>query len=235
ALGSSIRIPGPDAGDEVLAEFNDKLQSKVPGLIRMPDFDDPAQAGEFYSKMGRPEDKDGYVFPEVEGIELSPERKELIGEVAFEIGLTKDQHAGMVGRMLKEDARAVAAHKAAQEEGMTHLGKEWGGAFDTKRGQAIAAAKALEAPPALVAAMEANEVNPDTYKHYAFLHGKFMAGEGDGSLLDATGASTEMLTRDEVEERFNEVTKKMFNMDGNDPELKLLQKKRMKYSEMLAA
>ena len=235
AMGNSLRIPGPDAGDAAWSEFNGKLQDKVPGLMRTPDLDDPTQAGEFYTKMGRPEEQSGYTLPEIEGLEVPTDRAELLREAAFGAGISNKQFQKVLNTVLQADVQAGAALRSAQEEGMTHLGKEWGGAFDTKRGQAIAAAKALEAPPELVAAMEANEVRPDIYKHYAFLHGKFMAGEGDGSLLDATGASTEMVTRGEVEERFNEVTKKMFDMDPNDPQYKLMQKKRMKYSEMLAA
>lgn len=233
-VGSSIRIPGPDADEEVWNEFNSKLQERVPGLMRTPDLDDPEQAEALYKQLGRPEDKDGYQLPEIEGLEIMEDRVGLLKDAAFEAGISNKQFEKVLNKVLQADAQQMGQAKEAQKAGMDALAKEWAGAFDTNKGKAVAAAKALDAPVGLVQALEDGSANPEFYKHYATLHGKFNAGEGDGSLLDAGGTQPERVTRHEIEERFNEITDRMLGMNINDPQYKILFDRRLKLSELLS-
>src|SRR5210317_1139444 len=63
-IGQSIRIPGPDAGEEAWKNFHSKLTDKVPTLIPTPDPDNEEVMSALYNRMGRPEDPEGYRHPE---------------------------------------------------------------------------------------------------------------------------------------------------------------------------
>src|SRR6266540_2362242 len=69
-LGSAIRVPGPDAGADALAEFRGKVMKHVPDAIVLP-----ADAGErakvepaIWEKLGRPKEAKEYALPA--GVEL---------------------------------------------------------------------------------------------------------------------------------------------------------------------
>ena len=53
--GESIRIPGEDAGEDAIKEFNTKLLDKVPNLMPKPNLDSEDQAIEFFRSIGMPE------------------------------------------------------------------------------------------------------------------------------------------------------------------------------------
>ena len=59
ALGTSIRVPGPEAGEDAWKAFHTKLTDKVPTLIPTPDPDNPEVMGALYKKMGRPDEATG--------------------------------------------------------------------------------------------------------------------------------------------------------------------------------
>ena len=59
-IGRSIRIPGEDAGEDVRADFKDRL-SKVDGVGFIPTQESSKEEWDsFYGKLGRPDEVDGY-------------------------------------------------------------------------------------------------------------------------------------------------------------------------------
>ena len=60
-LGTSVRIPGEDAGPEDLEAFYSKLD-KIPGLMKSPNLENEEDVKAFYRTLGTPEDATGYQF-----------------------------------------------------------------------------------------------------------------------------------------------------------------------------
>lgn len=89
-LGSSIRIPSEDASDEVKNEFYSKLK-EVPGITKLPDFDNPEEVASFYNQLGRPESSDKYEFNFSEDMAVDNESLNQFKELAHSIGLTNEQ------------------------------------------------------------------------------------------------------------------------------------------------
>ena len=56
-IGSSVRIPADDASPEAKQEFLNKIKG-IDGVVVKPTGDE--EKGDFFNKLGRPEDKEGY-------------------------------------------------------------------------------------------------------------------------------------------------------------------------------
>ena len=55
-VGNSIRVPGPDAGEEAYQEYLNKIISHDPKLMMKPDFAEAEQSHEFFRTIGLPEE-----------------------------------------------------------------------------------------------------------------------------------------------------------------------------------
>lgn len=143
------QLPGQLQGNEHLSQYSTlgdlaqkfvDLQAKSDRLVELPgeDADDEAKAA-FYRSLGRPDEPDGY--------ELStPENREELGftdeadaayrQKAHELGLSKEQAEQLHAWQLERTGSALDAmkqqQKAAQEEGIQNLRKEWGDRFDER-------------------------------------------------------------------------------------------------------
>ncbi|QGY39689.1 hypothetical protein GM415_06005 [Pseudodesulfovibrio cashew] len=77
-----------------------RMLGKTPeGYVRMPGKDDgPEQVAAFYAALGRPEAPDGYALPEIDlpdGFEVQEAMLEGFRSIAFDLGLTPEQVAGL--------------------------------------------------------------------------------------------------------------------------------------------
>lgn len=156
-LGSSIRIPSENAGEEDRQKFYDKVLKNAPNLMPKPDLEDEAAMAAIYAQLGRPADADTYAL---EGVELSPEMK----KAAHDAGLTQAQFAKVFANFVKPALDDSAAHKAAVKQGRDELAEEWGYAFQTKEQTAQALLEKTGAPTALVEAAARGELNADTLR-----------------------------------------------------------------------
>jgi hypothetical protein len=118
--GRTVTLPGPDA--------------------------DPDTLGEFFTRLGRPEQPDGYAVPE--GVQVNEARLTEARQKAHEIGLTDKQFEAMISwdnEFVTNMAQsAEAERKQAAEKAEAELRQEWGGAYDQRVEAVNKAAEALE-------------------------------------------------------------------------------------------
>ncbi len=57
--GNSLRMPGPDAGDDDIKAFHTKVMEKVPGLMVLPNMEDEANLATHFTKLGKPATPEG--------------------------------------------------------------------------------------------------------------------------------------------------------------------------------
>ncbi|CAL9954889.1 hypothetical protein VPHK225_0005 [Vibrio phage K225] len=156
-LGSSIRIPSENAGEEDTQKFYEKVLKHAPNLMPVPNLEDEAGLNAIFSKLGRPADADTYA---IENVELTPEMK----KAAHEAGLTQAQFKAVYGQFIQPSIEAGSAHKAEVKAGRDKLAEEWGYAFQTKEQTAQALLAKTGAPQALVDAAAKGELNADTLR-----------------------------------------------------------------------
>ena len=104
-VGSSIRIPGEEAGETDKQEFYDKLLNNAPNLMLKPDFAEPDQTNEFYRTIGKPEGADKYAMPDGNTLDAGVEAE--IREIAFNSNLTQAQFSTLAKEMDSRNTTAV--------------------------------------------------------------------------------------------------------------------------------
>lgn len=198
ALGSSIRVPGPEAKPEDRKEFLSKLQKAAPELLFVPE-DDKARAeveGSIWSKLGRPADAKGYEAPK--DVELPGEVLDALRVEAAEEGLTKRQFEARA----KKAAEAIDKVTQARRENQAVLKRELGSAYDERIAGAAAAAEKLGFPAGLVSDIRAGHVDAKTFAALSAIAKGF--GE-KGELGNQGGGSNGRLTPVEAEQRMAEI------------------------------
>lgn len=135
--GSSIRVPGEDAGAEDMQAFYEKV-SNVKGLMRRPDADDKAAMDAFYTQLGRPETAEGYSSSIKEGDvpKGSSFDENMMGQfkdTAHKLGLTKVQAEGIMEFELGRYDAATQQQSMQLEEARTLLQSQWGNEYSNKQ------------------------------------------------------------------------------------------------------
>ena len=128
ALGSSLRIPGPEASAGDQQAFYTKVMERAPGLVRKPVDGDAESSGNFWKGMGRPDDADGYAALD----NMTPEQTKFMRETAFESNLTADQFRTFATKMAgqaSQEAEQVAFDAKTEVDALFHT---WGMAKDQK-------------------------------------------------------------------------------------------------------
>lgn len=173
ALGTSIRVPGPEAGDDAWTAFHAKLTDKVPTLIPTPDPDNPEVMSALYKKMGRPDEATGYEHPE--GVDAT--KMADFATLAHELGLSKSQYSKMVGAL--QEHTTVAQEKASQAftDGIRELKQEWGIIYEDNVQMVDSVLKGTDAPAQLMELGAEGKLDATTLK---WLHniGKQLGTEG---------------------------------------------------------
>lgn len=138
-LGSSVRIPGEDAGKEQLDAFYAKL-SKIPGVARI-DGDDKS---DLFAKLGRPESPENYKIDLPEGVEIAD--PELLGDfrkLSHELGLTQEQVSKIAEFDLQREVARAEAMDRARTSAESELRSLWGADFNNRMEGAKATARVL--------------------------------------------------------------------------------------------
>lgn len=200
--GSSIRIPGEDAGEDQIKEFQGKL-ADVSGVMLKPDFTNDEQSAEFFRTLGRPEGADGYEFDPIEGFAPNEDKLNFFRQTALENNLTKAQAKSFAKKMMQQD---FDANKAANEVFVGEVGKlksEWGQAYEQNYSVASKIAKATEAPEAIIDAFEAGKASPDLVKWFHALSKRF---EGEGQqLVQKIDDQNRIDTPDEIRGKISDI------------------------------
>lgn len=183
-LGSSIRIPGKDAGDEDWKSFHDKLKEKVPTLMPAPDLEDPASMEAVYDSLGRPAKAEDYTIPEFSDIKDWDDTpaKELQG-LAHKAGLSNKQYNELVKGMTQSDNELRVNAQAANKEAHEALAKEWGADYKRRMETAVNITKLTDAPKEFQDLLASSDATPETYRWLHSLATKFK-GEGANLLHD---------------------------------------------------
>jgi len=228
-VGQALRVPGPDAGAEAMAEFRQSLLDKNLGLVSIPDADDVEGMAAVYKALGAPDEASAYSRPEKwEG--MTDERYGTLSSVALEAGVTRKQFETIASKLAEADNTTIGAMEQQFQGDMDQLKGEWGNAYAQKVGRAAVVAKQLEAPEGLQAALADGTAGAETLRWLDKVAAKF-GGEGS-ALVTETGQVSEF-TPSEAKEQLSEITKRMLSMDPNDPQFKPLLDKRLKIATML--
>ena len=181
--GASVHIPGEDAGEDAVKEFNQKILDKVPGVMVRPNMEDGDQSREFYRSAGMPEKADGYDAPDIEGMKdgmkADDSRLVFFRETAHKYGLNKQQFAGVMKDVIENDMAGVSAKMETQTNELVALDKEWGAAADERKTAARGIAEKTGAPEGLLKAFDNNALPADLVK---WLHGLSVSIGGEGNV-----------------------------------------------------
>lgn len=202
-MGQSIRIPTDDAGKDALKEFDERLMNKVPSLMRKPDFDDDEVMESFYRQMGRPEEKEKYVSPELDapdGIILQEGLADDFKGIAFKHGLTQKQYEGVVKDYSTSSVNVAQGQLESHQQGMSELSKEWGAAFD----QNIERADAIRSKYFNDVIEDINLAGAPIVKAFNSIAERF-GKEGSSNLIEEKINRSNVLAPAEAKERLNEI------------------------------
>jgi len=129
-VGGSVRIPPADASPEAKSDFLNKIKDIDGVLIK----DSP----DLYTKLGRPDTKDGYdlstvVTPEVaKALPQLKEELESFRDVAHEIGLTTAQVNKLAEMRLSAYNSTLENEAAIRQNAQEQLKKIWGADYDNQ-------------------------------------------------------------------------------------------------------
>ena len=171
-MGQSVRIPGPDASPEQIAEVAQRLVGKLPEHVMMR----PTDLDSLGAALGRPEDANGYQVPE--GMEAFPAVAEMKA-VAHKASLNQQQFEAMLGNLAEiEQAQAEQAANRRQAS-LDVLKAEWGAAFDGKTEDVMKFLEHEGAPSIFIEAAKNGMFGGEEYKFFASLADRLVSGEGD--------------------------------------------------------
>ena len=201
-IGSSIRIPGEDAGQEAIDAFHAKVMNKTDLMVKPTT---PEDYQKVFQSMGMPEDGKGYTVPE--GIDSA--NYEHLRNIAHDASMTNKQFENLVNSVSKLDGEALESNKAALQESRDVTQKEWGAAFDQNQAKAIALLEATGAPESVLSEAKSGAINGDALKWFYSLSQKLSGGEGAPAAGDDGG--NQVMTPSEATNQLDEI---MSNKDG---------------------
>lgn len=157
--GSSVRLPGEDAGTEDLSAFYAKIAG-VKGVMRAPDEDSKEAMDAHYKRMGRPdkaEDYDDKITAEHIPAGLSFDRDMLntFKKTAHDLGLTRKQAEGVLNFELDRYGTMQEQQTLSLDQAKETLRGKWGQAYKARK-SSVAAVKRhyLNAHPEYMAQLE---------------------------------------------------------------------------------
>jgi len=217
-LGSSLRIPGADAGAEDRAAFHRKLLEKVPALMPKPDTTDPEAMATLYDAMGRPAAADKYIRPAMENMpEVDPILDKAYADASYEFGLSQKQHEGVFGRFLEAQANILATQQGAQEVQQAELRQEWGYTHDTRMEAVKNTLVKFGFSEGIVEAAGAGGLGKqDAIAFYAMVE----ALGGEGGMAQQDGGANSGMTPAEADMQIQEI---MNRKEYHDPDVKVRQ------------
>ena len=207
-MGSSIRIPSNDAGEDDLNAFYQKLRDKVPGLMPAPDFDKGEGLDELYDRMGRPKDAKEYKTPEVKDARgevikgAADPVVESLREVAHQAGLSQAKFDQIVNAVLAPSIsardKAVEAHQADKKA----LADEWGVAYDRNQKIVSNFLAQTDAPESVLTAVKEGTADSRTMK---WLHSVASATVGTQGGFQTDNSNSSVMTPEEAAIKISEI------------------------------
>lgn len=207
-MGSSIRVPGEDAGAEDVTAFHDKLKSKVPGLMNTPDFESEDTMQELYTRMGRPTESKEYIVPEfkdslgkdIPGLDLT--MAETFKEVAHKAGLSQKKYAEIVSAITNTNIANYENLVAGQQADQDKLSSEWGAAHSRNTEIVKNFVAKSDAPESVSKAMENGMMDRNTM---VWLHSLATKTLGTGADFQGDDSNKGVMTPDEASLKISEI------------------------------
>jgi hypothetical protein len=210
--GNSLRMPGPDAGDDDIAAFRSKVVEKVDGLMPIPNMDDADSMSAIFGKMGKPAEPSGYKLPE--GVVVEGDALGNLQASAHDMNMTQSQFEAQVNQMNGMQNTATEAQTAAIEATKQTLMTDWGNAFEARMTEIATFLKNdADTPPDIVADLEAGRIPADQMK---WLHKLTQLGD-EASPVQGQQNATGELAPAEAEEQLNEVERRLLAGNNGRP------------------
>lgn len=171
-MGQSIRIPSHDAGQEQMDQFYNRLQEKVPGLMRTPNPEDEKSIEHVMRALGVPESDKEYSF---DGAATEDEIGGLRA-MAKDLKLTKSQFKKFAESMTSANQIQREKNTQALDAQRQALQKDWGAAYDERMENVLNIAEATGASKHMIEAIKAKTLDADTAK-WIYQMGKQLGGE----------------------------------------------------------
>lgn len=153
-MGNSVRIPGPDATEEVWSEFHTKLGEKVPNLHHADVATEDGQKA-MLKMLGLPEDAAGYD---------AGDKHMWLAQAAHDAGLTINQFKGLVDKLGDVNKTRQEETSAEMQAGLDALFTEWGLAKPGKIDNINGLLKLTNAPEELTALVTDGKAPSETIK-----------------------------------------------------------------------
>ena len=201
-VGDSLRVPGDDADQAAKEAFYTKLQTKVPGLLRVPGEGEDSEG--FYTSLGRPENVGGYKLPEVDskGVTLDSGPADAFKELAFKYGLSQAQFEGIVGDMTNENVTKIVEAEADKQKQQTQLRNEWGLAYADNMKKLSNLAANTGAPQQLLDSINNGLVDINSAK---WLLGVANSFKGESQNLTNDNTQTQLFSPQEAKMKISEI------------------------------
>lgn len=227
-VGSSVRIPTDDAGQEAIEAFVGKLiDNPQLGLMRRPDPENPETMAQVHQALGVPEDASGYERPEA----VDAEAFGAMAETAKNLGLTKQQYSALAEAYANYGDNQVKQIVQQREENVKQLRGEWGHSFDERVTRAQETVKALGGHPMLEKALADGAADAATLR---FLDTIATQMGKEGTQLAQQLSRVEHSTRSELEQRRDELIQRQLTENLTGRQREDLQARVVKISEELA-
>ena len=208
--GHSVRLPSENASEEDINSFNAKMSEKLPNWMLKPDFENPEQSSEFWSKLGTPSDPKEYKMPEIkvpDGMELNADRQEYFRNLAKEANMTQTQFNTMMSKVFEKEIESNTNAVTAKEQAIKDIKTEWGQAYDERLAIAAKTAEATGAPDSIVAAVKDGTAGVETM-NWMYNTGKALGDEGRDIInnsSNSSGKDTGLLSPGEALRQLDEI------------------------------
>jgi hypothetical protein len=216
-LGTSIRIPGEDAGEDAIKAFHEKIMSKT-NLMLKPETED--DVGAIMRSLGAPDEASGYELPDSD-IDYSN-----LQSIAHKAGLTKKQFESIISDVSAHDAESMELSQAELVESRKAVEKEWGNAFDRNSKEAIALLEVTKAPASVIQQAKDGKINGEALSWFYSLASRLGAGEGVNASGDEGGSL--VMTPAEAQAQLDEVMNNPIYSDVGHSRHKEFQDKAMR-------
>ncbi len=163
-LGNSIRVPSEDAGDDTRKEFFEKLQRKVPEIMRVPDMDNDEVMSDVWASLGKPQEASHYDLPEIGEYKIADDKAEALKKLALDSNLTKKQFKQLTKGLLEDDANKQRDAAAELERMQGELKRDWGEALPQRMETVKRIAEQSGAPETLLKALNDGTADSATVK-----------------------------------------------------------------------
>lgn len=207
-MGNSLRIPGPDAGEDAMATFQTRAMEKIPGLMKTPDAEDAEGMSAIFGKLGRPAGADGYKVPE--GLDLTPEQAGQVMGMAHAADMTQGQFSKYVSDWAAANGAAVTEAQNKHSQALEALKGEWGATYDKNVGEIASFLKSNSSTPdSVLQALEGGQLPAEQVR---WLHSLAESvSPEDGQFHQQEDAGSGLVSPSEARDQIEEINVRLIN------------------------